>query len=194
MDANNMITATTTVKPKGESDCLSDKVLAEISRRLSISVPEKTSESDIWSESTEPANKSLIWWPIDPLTKARVGVPKAYDLTTATWVPLGGIAIPQSYLPRKRRNGASTLVAGSGTFNASFETMGTKEYFVKFLVTSETASGSGVFNAAPAAMNNFAILLTARTETSFSAQVFNVPTGGATIEWEIAETATEALA
>lgn len=186
-----MSNASITSKLKGESDCVSDKVMAEIARRLSISVASESLTSDIWSEATEPANKSLIWWPIDPLTKARIGVPKAYDATTSTWVPLGGIAVPKSYLPRKRRNGASTMVAGSGTLNATFEDVGTKEYFVKFNATTETARYSGTFNAAPAAMNNFAIILTSRSATSFTAQVYNVPTGGATIEWELCDTAEE---
>lgn len=186
-----MSTASITTKPKGASDCVSDKTLAEIARRLSIEVPSESSTSDIWSEATEPANKSLIWWPIDPLTKARIGVPKAYDVTTSTWVPLGGIAVPKSYLPRERRNGASTMLAGSGALNASFEDVGTKEYFVKFNVTTETVRYGGTFNAAPANMNNFGIILTSRTATSFTAQVYNVPTGGATIEWELCETAEE---
>ena len=188
-----MSTASITTKPKSGSDCLSDKVIAEIARRIQIDVPSENTGTDIWSEATEPSNKALIWWPIDPLTKARIGVPKAYDTTTATWVTLGGISIPKVYLPRKRRNGASTLVAGSGTINPSFEPMGTKNYFVKFLVTTETSSGSGTFNAAPANSNNFAIMLTARSESSFSAQVFNVPTGGATIEWEILDAAEESI-
>ena len=83
------------------------------------------------------------------------------------------------------------MLAGSGALNASFEDVGTKEYFVKFNVTTETVRYGGTFNAAPANMNNFGIILTSRTATSFTAQVFNVPTGGATIEWELCETAEE---
>lgn len=178
--------ATVTFAPKAEGDCLANVTLEEVVRRLQVTFEGRLT-SDIWSDATEPTDHALIWWPKDPITGARIGQPKSYNVDTGTWIPLGN-APNSGFKARKRANGVVALAAGASSVNVDFTSIGTDAYHIT--LTPQTLAGS-TWNPAPANMNNFGLIVTNRAVGQFTVAAFAVPTGGISVAWEVAEIAAE---
>lgn len=176
--------AALTFKPRTEGDKLTDDILQELQRRAEISV-ELQRASDIVGTAQPPTDKTKIWWPIDPTTGARIGKPKVWDATTEQWVPFGSsgvVEVPQ----RKRRNGIVQFANAGSVFNVDFLDIQTTNYMVT-LTPFAFVDGASV--SPPANMDNFAYVITSRSNAQFTVQVFAGPAGGFSFLWEVAEMA-----
>lgn len=173
-------------RKKGPGHCLSDSTMAEIISRTDGTV-ELSGKSPFWTAATEPTDKTLIWWPVDPVSGAPIGQPRIYDAATSKWVLIGG-TIPKVYSPRKRSNGAALIAAGTtAVATVSFASVGAN-YILNISLTTKGAAGYG---AAPTNMNNFGYVVTSKTDGQFIVNFYNVPTGGFTMEWEAVNTDAE---
>lgn len=155
----------------------------EILRDFQISWERKTADSDIWSGTTEPTDKTKIWWPKDPVSGTRIGQPKYYDTATGTWVALGTDS--GAAQARKRANGEKAVVAGASIVSISFDGIASDNY--KVTITPSTKQEDGTYGPSPANMNNFGWCIVAMATGQFQVQLFAVPTGGLTLLWEVEE-------
>lgn len=164
---------------RGTPQCVSQNAREEIARDLEINIP-ASADSDIWSGTTEPADKTLIWWPKDAVTGVRIGKPKTYDPGTNTWVELGQ---PTPVTLPERRFGADVVAAGVSQAKEVpiAPAMPNGDFF--FSLTPTTKVGSG-FSAASANMDNFGWELIGMEAGKVTIQFFNVPTGGLGFDWK----------
>lgn len=169
--------ATTKATPKTGSDCISDERMAEIARRLQITIPVQK-DSDIWSGAEPPEDKSLLWWPLDPTNGTRIGdVPKKWDAATGMWIDTGKTT-PTTKI--ETRFGRDT-VAADATKVVTFAAM-PGEYFVTITITSRIGT---TFSAPAANMDNFDWEITNQAADTFSITFFAVPAGGVGFDWKV---------
>lgn len=162
-------------------DLIGDKQFAEICRRLQATI-EGQADSDIWGETAEPTDRTLVWWPKDPTSGSRIGQPKVYSYESNAWVPVGSeLKFPEK---RERREGTATLNAGTFTVNISFDGWGSDKYFVQI---APLAKKDGGWIPAPANMNNFAWIVTNQAVNQFTLTFYNVPSGGIDVHWQVTE-------
>lgn len=167
-----------TVEWGGTPQCVSASARAEIERDIRVFV-NIDSTSDIWSEATEPTDKTLIWWPRDAITGLRVGKPKTYNSASGQWEELGK-AEPVTYpVPVFGNDTVAASVSQSKTVTFP-SPMANAEYH--FDLTPTTRVGS-TFGAASTNMNDFGWQITAMTPAAVTLQFFNVPTGGLGFSW-----------
>lgn len=76
-------TALKNFTPKAASDCLSDKQMKEIVRRMLIFF--RTPTPQIVRSSTPPSDKTKLWLPLDDKTGEANGSLKVYSAETGAW-------------------------------------------------------------------------------------------------------------
>jgi hypothetical protein len=79
----NHDTALKNFAPKGASDCVSDKTMKEIARRLLIFFQRPAPQ--IVRSAAPPSDKTKLWLPVDEDTGAVTDVLKVYSSETGTW-------------------------------------------------------------------------------------------------------------
>jgi hypothetical protein len=173
-----------TLEWSGTPISVSLKARQEIARDLHVTL-ENQQTSDIWDQATEPTDKTLIWWPKDPTSGARIGRPKTYNAATGQWEELG----KSDELPPKRMRATGEQQIGAGTsqdvtINFGFEMPTEEGYEIRILPQAKV---DGLYVSAPANMNTFAWIITGQTQRAFSFQIYNVPTGGITVRWTVEE-------
>jgi hypothetical protein len=71
--------------PKGASDCVSDKMMKELARRLLIFF--QRPDPQIIRSAAPPSDKTKLWLPVDADTGAVIDVLKVYSAETGAWKP-----------------------------------------------------------------------------------------------------------
>jgi hypothetical protein len=77
-------TALKNIVPKSASDCIGDKQMKEIARRLLIFF--QRPDPQIVRSAAPPSDKTKLWLPVDEDTGAVSGVLKVYSSETGAWV------------------------------------------------------------------------------------------------------------
>lgn len=79
----NHDTALKDITPKGASDCIADKMMREIARRLLIFF--QRPDPQIIRSAAPPSDKTKLWLPVDEDTGAVTDVLKVYSPETSAW-------------------------------------------------------------------------------------------------------------
>lgn len=166
----------------GKPQCLSQAARDELQRDIIVTVP-NAQDSDIWSDVTEPTDKTLIWWPKDPTSGVRIGKPRTYDVASAKWVELG--AAPVLKLPERRFGTDTAGAAVSQSKEVPIVPAMPSDDF-EFALTPTSRIGS-TYGAASANMNDFGWQITAMVKDKVTLQIYNAPSGGIGFNWRAEE-------
>lgn len=168
-------------------DAISNELAREIIRRLRVFVPSpKGSTSDIWDGQQPPEDKSIYWWPKDPVTGARLGQPRKYDEESDQWIEQTGEVNQVQTPTRKRRNGYRQFPSGGSHVNLEYDDMGTTNLMVTITWVSLV---DGEYLADPTDFEELRYCITGIGSTSVSIKVGGVPVSGIGMIWEVAEKA-----
>lgn len=167
---------------KGGSDKISDETMAEISRRLVVTLEAKAQGNVVFS-ATPPNDHSKVWWQVDPVTGIPIGSPKVFNSTTQTWEnvqPSSG-----AYVAPRRRWTKFFAEAGQSQHTVAFATMETTDYTV---IVTPTTFIEGTWQPAPGTFpSHFGFIVTNKGEAELTLNVFGTPTDGATFEVDVIE-------
>lgn len=165
---------------KKAGDCLTDGVMAEIARRLTVTL-ETSQSGQVVLSATAPTDTTKIWWKVDPITNIPVGNPMTYDATSSAWKEITSQATSGFKVVR---TGTITVPAGASTQTLNFETVNTANYAAFFSPTART--GSGQWNAAPDTLTANWIIAN-QASNQLSVKFYAVPTGGLQYDYLLVE-------
>lgn len=163
---------------KGAVDKLPDATMAEICRRLVVTV-EKQEPGNIIYSPEPPEDKTKAWMPTDPVTGLPLdGKLKIWDEDSTAWVYSD---VQGGYTPPLKRELKQRVAAGASTVNFPFADIKTDNYYV--VVTFTTQNDDGTWNAPPGSYPaGFGYLVGNKTNTQVSIAFYGVPTGGMMVE------------
>ena len=157
--------------PKSGSHQIPDKIAAELSSRAILTL-ENADTGPVVLSPTKPEDKTKVWVKTDAIT----GIPgQSYVWSEADndWVLSNNQTTP--YTPPFEQFFEFDAAAGASTKSGTFADMGRSDYFVSVEISTFV---TGVWNAAPANMNNFGWCITSKSNTNCTFAIFAVPTGG----------------
>lgn len=154
------------------TDQIPDTVMAEVARRLTGTI-ESNELSNVVFSTTEPEDKTKVWWQTDPVTGVPVGQPKIWSEADSQWIDAATGVAP--YVPPKEVYIGIDQVAGDATRNVTIPDMGREDYFVDVEVNTYYAAS---WNSPSVNMDDFGWQITNKTATQITFMFFNVPTGG----------------
>lgn len=167
---------------KGGSDTISDSVMEEITRRLIVTIEQKTDGNVVFS-TQPPDDKSKVWWQTDPVTGIPIGSPKTWNSTTNTWVEITSPGAVDAIA--KRRFGRLYFPAGASNQNFNFADVGTDDFEVN---VSPTTFLNGVWGPAPDTFpTHFGWTIVNKTNSQVTIAIYGCPTGGLNFEIDITE-------
>jgi hypothetical protein len=167
---------------KGGSDKISDETMAEISRRLVITLEAKAQGNVVFS-ATPPTDHSKVWWQVDPVTGIPIGSPKVYNSTTQTWETVQPAS--NAYVPPRRRWVTVLAAEGQSQHTVNFATMDTTDYTV---IVTPTTFISGTWQPAPDTFpTHFGYVITNKGEAELTLNFFGTPEGGSNFEIDVIE-------
>lgn len=167
---------------RGGSDRISDSDMAEIARRLIITLELKEAGNVVFS-ANPPGDKSKVWWQVDGITGIPTGSPKVWNSTTQTWENVQTVA--SAYVPPQKRSVTVLADAGQSQHTVNFPTIQTTDYSVQ--ITPTTFIGGNWLPAPGAFATHFGFIVTNKGEAECTISFFGTPTGGANFEVDIEE-------
>ncbi len=170
--------ATVDFSASAGSDKISDAAMAEITRRLVVTV-ERDNPNNVLFQPTEPDDHTKSWWKTDPVSGIPIGQPLIWSDEQGKWVST--TASQQTYVPPATRSGTIMAAAGTSTANFEFTDILTTNYSVTLTPTTFI---NGAWAPAPVSFpTHFGALVVNKTNTLVSVNFYGVPTGG--VMWEI---------
>lgn len=175
--------ATVDFSLKAGDDVVSDRVMAELARRLVVTF-ESANQTNIVQQPTEPSDHTKLWIQTDPITGVPIGGLKKWDEGTQSWVDSSGSSA--NYSAPERRRIYKQVAAGASTINIDFADIKTDKYYVSFVFTTEQPNGT--WAPPPASYPTaFGYFVTNKTSTQITLAFYGVPVGGLTVDGWIEE-------
>lgn len=169
---------------QGASDHLTDEVMAEITRRLIVTL-ESEKPGQVLFQPTEPADHTKGWWQTDPITNLPIsGKLKVWKDETQKWEDVDTSNV---YIPPLRRTGKMVSPAGASVQNLNFVDMKTSDYIVTLTPTTYNVTSNSWAPAPGSFPSGFGFVLSNKTNTSISVSFNGIPTGGLTWEVDVQE-------
>ena len=171
---------------KVSGDCISDPLLAEVARRLTVEVDFTNLSLPVVFSSTPPQDTNVIWQPTDATTGAPVGGTKIYDPATGDWVlQFQPPAPPVPPAVIQTRAGYVNVLA-DGVVNITITpVMPDTNYYPCFAFTS--FDGTSFSLLLPPVASPCQVYVIGKTISLLTVSVLQVPAGGIGLYWRITQ-------